>query len=152
MVSELPAECRLTVEKEIYIKASLETVWESLLEQIGPGFDRPDGVKMPMVLENWPGGRYYRDLGNNAGHFWGHVQVIKPPTLVEIVGPMFMSYPVMSHVRYHLSEQNGSTLLALTHRAIGDIDPHHREGVKIGWGHILEGVERRATSKTTRII
>ena len=36
---------------------------------------------------------WYRDLGNDAGHLWGHVQVIKPPTWLELCGPMFMSYP-----------------------------------------------------------
>ena len=41
-----------------------------------------------MKIEPWPGGRWYRDLGNNAGHLWGHVQVIKPPTLLEICGPL----------------------------------------------------------------
>ena len=49
--------------------------------------------RFPMVIEPWPGGRWYRDLGNNAGHLWGHVQVIKPPTLLELCGPMFMSFP-----------------------------------------------------------
>ena len=47
---------------------------------------------MPMKLEAWPGGRWYRDLGDGNGHFWGHVQAIKRPTLLEISGPLFMSY------------------------------------------------------------
>ena len=25
---------------------------------------------IPMILEAWPGGRWYRDLGDNNGHFW----------------------------------------------------------------------------------
>ena len=41
---------------------------------------------MPFKLEAWPGGRWFRDLGNNAGHLWGHVRVIKPPALLEISG------------------------------------------------------------------
>src|SRR6202040_911749 len=45
---------------------------------------------MPMKLEAWPGGRWYRDLGDNNGHFWGVVQAIKRPTLLEITGPLFM--------------------------------------------------------------
>ena len=50
---------------------------------------------MPMKIEPWPGGRWYRDLGNDNGHFWGHVQAIKQPTLLEIYGPLFMSYPLL---------------------------------------------------------
>ena len=67
-----------------------------------------------MKLEAWVGGRWFRDLGDNAGHLWGHVQVIKPPKLLEIVGPMMMSFPVASHVQYRLTEQPGGTLLKLT--------------------------------------
>ena len=40
----------------------------------------------------------------NDGHFWGQVQAIKRPTLFEITGPLFMSYPVVSNVQYRLSE------------------------------------------------
>ena len=60
---------------------------------------------MPMKLEAWPGGRWYRDLGDDNGHFWGHVQAIKRPTLLEITGPLFMSYPVVSNLQYRLSEE-----------------------------------------------
>ena len=47
---------------------------------------RMHGTPMPMTLEPWPGGRWFRDLGDNNGHLWGHVQAIKPPTLLEITG------------------------------------------------------------------
>lgn len=139
-----PEQYVLHIQKQIQIKATPALVFEALLEQIGPGADRPDGTAMPMKIEPWPGGRWYRDLGNNAGHFWGHVQVIKPPTLLEISGPMFMSYPVMSHVQYRLAEQSGGTLLTVLHRAIGDIAPEHRQGVNKGWEHILARIQSRS--------
>jgi hypothetical protein len=46
----------------------------------------PGGKPLPMKIEPWPCGRWYRDLGNNRRHLWGYVQVIKPPTLLEICG------------------------------------------------------------------
>ena len=76
-----------------------------------------------MKLEPWPGGRWFRDLGNNTGHLWGHVQVIKPPKVLELVGPTMMSYPVASHIQYRLTEQAGGTLLKFTHQAFGLIEP-----------------------------
>ncbi len=93
------------------------------------------GRRCLLKLEAWPGGRYFRDLGDNTGHLWGHVQVIKPPTLLEITGPMFMSYAVTSHVQYRLTEQGRGTKLVLTHRAFGEIDPEHRKGVHSGVEH-----------------
>jgi uncharacterized protein YndB with AHSA1/START domain len=139
-----PEQYLLHIEKEIQIDATPAIVFEAILEQMGPGADLPNGTPMPMKLEPWPGGRWYRDLGDNAGHFWGHVQVIKPPKLLEISGPMFMSYPVISHVQYRLTEQSGGTRLTVLHRAIGDIAPEHRQGVNKGWEHILSGVKNRA--------
>src|SRR5262244_4027383 len=86
----------LEVTREEKIAAPIEVVFETLLEQLGPLNETRPGSPLPMKLEPWPGGRWYRDLGNNTGHFWGHVQVIKPPALLEISGPLFMSYPAIS--------------------------------------------------------
>src|SRR5262245_34951716 len=109
----------LHVCKEIEIAAPVEVAFAALLEELGPASEIPGGKPFPMVLEPWPGGRWYRDLGDKAGHFWGHVQVIKPPALLEISGPLFMSYPAVSHLQYRLMAQGAGTLLKLTHRAVG---------------------------------
>jgi hypothetical protein len=143
----LPDSYLLHVHQEIQIEATPAVVFDSILEQLGPGFTTPDGVPMHGRLEAWPGGRWFRDLGNNTGHFWGHVQVIKPPTLLEIMGPMFMSYPVVSHIQYRVTEKSGGVLLAVTHRAIGDIAPEHREGVGKGWKYILEQIKAKSARR-----
>ena len=134
----------LEVSQEETIAAPIDVVFETLLEQLGPLNETEPGSPLPMTLEPWPGGRWYRDLGNNAGHLWGHVQVIKPPTLLEIHGPLFMSYAAVSHVQYRLTAEGGATRLALLHRAIGQITPEHHEGVAHGWGYILARIRERA--------
>ena len=65
----------LEVNQEIRVRASLENTFAALLEQIGPENESPQG-KMPMKIEAWPGGRWFRDLGDGNGHLWGHVQAI----------------------------------------------------------------------------
>src|ERR1700760_4252695 len=102
-------DTRMEIKKEILIAASPDIVWESVLEQMGPMAEWPNGQEMKMKLEAWPGGRWFRDLGNNTGHFWAHVQVIKPPTLLEFHGPLFMSYPAISHVQYRLTPEGKGT-------------------------------------------
>jgi len=144
MTTEVLEKFSLHIHREVDIQAPIAITFETLLEQIGPAQSVANGEPMPMKLEPWPGGRWFRDLGNNTGHFWGHVQVIKPPTLLEITGPMFMSYAATNHVQYRLTENGRSTNLALTHRAFGDIDPRHREGVGNGWNSILARVKARA--------
>lgn len=140
----------LDIRKEEKIAAPVEIVFEALLEQLGPLAEAAPGTPMPMKFEPWPGGRWYRDLGNGAGHFWAHVQVIKPPTLLELCGPMFMSYPAANHLQYRLVAEEGGTRLTLHHRAIGLISPAHRDGVQEGWTYILkriaEAAQRQASS------
>jgi hypothetical protein len=134
----------LCIVKDIAIAASLEIAYQALLEELGPASQMPGGQPMPMVLEPWPGGRWYRDLGNQAGHLWGHVQVIKPPALLEVCGPLFMSYPAVNHVQYRLTAEGGGTRLKLTHRACGQLPPELRERVGEGWEFILGRIRETA--------
>jgi hypothetical protein len=134
----------LLVEQEIHVHASLEDTFAALLEQLGPENEGGDGRPWPMVLEAWPGGRWYRDLGNDNGHHWAHVQAIKRPTLLEFSGPLFMSHPVANNVQYRLSEEPGGTLIKFRHSAFGLVQDEHRRGVTGGWGNINEKIRRRA--------
>ena len=136
----------LMITREIHVNASLETTFESLLEQLGPENETPE-QKMPMKLKPWPGGRWFRDLGDGNGHFWGHVQAIKRPTLLEITGPLFMSYGVVSNLQYRLSKANGGTLIKFHHKAFGLIQDEHRKGVSQGWNHMNMRVKARAESR-----
>jgi Activator of Hsp90 ATPase homolog 1-like protein len=135
------------ISKEIEISAPIEIAFEAMLEQIGPGGEIPGGKPFPMVIEQWPGGRWYRDLGDNAGHLWGHVQVIKPPTLLEIRGPLMMSYPALNHLQYRFKAEGGVTRLVFLHRAMGLIPLEHRDGMSQGWEHWLERIRERAERK-----
>ena len=125
------------------MRASIEITFAALLEQIGPENESPQG-KMPMKLEAWPGGRWFRDLGDGNGHFWGNVQAIKRPTLLEITGPLFMSDAVVSNMQYRLSEEGGETLIQFHHKAFGVIQESYRRGVNQGWSHINSLIKARA--------
>ena len=143
----------LEIVKEEEIAAPMDVVFETILEQMGPLNEREPGEAMPMKLEAWPGGRWFRDLGNGAGHWWGTVQAIKAPTLIEIYGPLFMSYPASSNIQYRLREENGVTKLKFTHRAMAWIafDPQIKEqqwsNVQHGWGSLIERIARASVKK-----
>jgi len=136
----------LNINQETRVNASLEVTFASLLEQMGTENETPDGKPLPMKIEPWPGGRWYRDLGDNNGHFWGHVQAIKRPTLLEITGPLFASYPLVSNLQYRLSESDGGTLIQFRHSALGFIQEEHKRGVATGWSSLLERVRGKAES------
>jgi hypothetical protein len=137
----------LCLERDVLIAAPIDLAFEALLEQLGPANEVTGGKAMPMVLEPWPGGRWFRNLGNNSGHFWAHVQVIKPPSLLEFSGPLFMSYACMNHVQYRLAAEGTGTRLKLVHRAIGEISSEHRDGIREGWHHGLNLIRQLAESR-----
>jgi len=137
----------MEIRKEILIAAPIEVTFETVLEELGPGSELPDGKPFPMKIEQWPGGRWYRDLGNNTGHFWGHVQVIKPPKLLELVGPMPMSFPAINHVQYRLTAEGDGTRLTFTHKAMGLLPPEVRDGMPEGWEHGLKRIKQVAESR-----
>jgi hypothetical protein len=154
MISAAPAidDLTLNITEEIHVRAPLDVTFAALLEQLGPAGDTPEGNPMPMKIEPWPGGRWYRDLGANNGHFWGVVQAIKRPTLLEISGPLFMSYPVANNVQYRLSEEDGGTLITFHHTGFGLIQDEHKRGVVKGWGHIHEKVRQRAEGSRSKSV
>jgi uncharacterized protein YndB with AHSA1/START domain len=140
----------LNITQEIHVKASPETTFAALLDQLGPHNDTPDGQPIPLKIEPRPGGRWYRDLGDDNGHLWGHVQAIKRPTLLEFYGPLMMSHPVVNNVQYRLSEVDGGTLIKFHHIAFGSILDEHRTGVNRGWTHINENVRKRAEAQRSK--
>jgi uncharacterized protein YndB with AHSA1/START domain len=132
------------IRKEIDIAAPPEVAFQAVLDELGPEAQMPGGQTFSMKLEAWPGGRWFRDLGNSAGHLWGHVQVIKPPTLLEICGPLMMSYPAVNHLQYRLKAEGGVTRLTFLHRGLGAILPEHRDGMPKGWQFWLERIRELA--------
>jgi len=140
----------MNITQEMHVKAPIERTFAAMLEQLGPSATNHGGKPMPMKVEAWPGGRWYRDLGDNNGHNWGHVMAIKRPTLLEFSGPLFLSYAVFSNVQYRLSEEPGGTLIKFHHKAFGVIDEDQRKGMTMGWAHFLEEIRNHAESNGSR--
>lgn len=136
------------IVKEERIAAPIEIVFETILEQMGPLNSTPE-KPMPMVLETWPGGRWYRDLGNDSGHFWGNVQAIKAPALLEISGPLFMSNPAVSNLQYRLTEEDGETVMRFRHRAMGWVGDQER-GVDAGWSDMIARIRNAVTERARK--
>jgi hypothetical protein len=109
----------LDIIEEVRVRSSLAATFAALLEEMGPSNQGHNGAPLRMVLEPWPGGRWFRDLADNHGHLWGHVQAIKPPTLLEITGPLMMSFAVASNLEYRLKEIDSGTLTTLRHTVLG---------------------------------
>jgi uncharacterized protein YndB with AHSA1/START domain len=135
------------IEQEMRVKAPIDVTFAALLEQLGPGFERMAGEPMPFTLEAWPGGRWFRDLGDGNGHCWATVQAIKRPTLLEFSGPLMMSYAVSNNVQYRLSEQDGETIIKFHHLGFGNVPDEQKKGMVGGWNYIADRARQRAEAK-----
>jgi uncharacterized protein YndB with AHSA1/START domain len=141
-------DLKMEITEEIHVKASLRVTFDALIEQLRAGITGAEDKPMPMKLEAWPGGKWGRDLGQGGGgengHFWGHVQAIKRPTLLEFCGPLIMSYAATSNLQYRLSEEAGGTLIKFRHSAFGAIQDDHRAGIGQGWARTHARMKERA--------
>jgi hypothetical protein len=140
-------QAALVIAEEIQVEASLETTFASLLVQLGRQNETPDGKPLPMILEARPGGRWFRDLGGDNGHFWAVVQAIKRPGLLELCGPLFLSAPVMSNIQYRLTPVEGGTLITFRHSALGFVPDEVRQNLGNGW-HALHARVQRVAERT----
>ena len=123
----------LDIHEIIEIKASAEKVFDALVHRFGEGNTGAEHSAMPMELELWPGGRWYRDLGDKKGHLWGFVQSIKRPHLLELNGQLFMSGPVLNHIIVRITNENKISKLDFRHQAFGLLDPSLEDGLRQGW-------------------
>jgi hypothetical protein len=146
MTTTIPASesQTFTITEEISVKASVDQTFQSLIVQMGRLNEGPDGTPLPMVLEPFPGGRWYRDLGGDNGHLWGFVQSIKRPALLEIWGPLFMSTAATSNLLYRLSETADGALIKFTHTLVGPFPEEHRSRLKSGWSALHARVRKAA--------
>jgi hypothetical protein len=133
----------LHITEEIRVQAPIDKAFAALLEELGASNRGQNDVPMPMMLEAWPGGRWFRDLGNGNGHLWGHVQAIKAPALLEIHGPLWMSFAVASNVQYRLQEEDGGTLITLKHSAFGLFPDGYGAPASQGWKNVFARVRQR---------
>jgi uncharacterized protein YndB with AHSA1/START domain len=139
----------LNIVEEIHVRAAIDATFDALLEEMGPHNEGHMGAPLPMTLEPWPGGRWFRDLGDNNGHLWGHVQAIKRPTLLEITGPLMMSFAAVSNLQYRLKEIDGGTLIVLHHSALAMFpSDDYRAALGQGWPLLFERVRRRVEKES----
>ena len=134
----------LNVDQTIEIKAAPGDVFEGLIHRLCELHGEEGKPPVKFRLERWPGGRWFRDLDSGNGHLWGFVQSIKPPTLLELFGPMFMSHPVAGHLIVRLTPIPGGTKLVFQNQVFGPVPAEVREGLGEGWADMLKRLKSDA--------
>jgi uncharacterized protein YndB with AHSA1/START domain len=139
-------EMVVEIEQTLEIKATPEKVFEGLIKHLCDMEGEPGKPRLSLKLERKPGGRWYRDLGNDSGHLWGFVQSIKPPTLLELWGPMMISGPVATHMIIRLAPTGAGTKLVFKNEVMGplpeEMREHMKDGMGEGWSSMLNALKK----------
>src|SRR5262245_54382337 len=128
-----PVSSSFEIEQEIVIDAPRERVWDALLDVGGWWCHHETAARAGIVLEPRIGGRFYERFGGEDGALWGTVVWIKRPEVLRLSGPLGMDLPVSNVYEYELAERGASTVLRLTHRCVGLLDPNAVKAFEGGW-------------------
>jgi DNA-binding transcriptional ArsR family regulator/uncharacterized protein YndB with AHSA1/START domain len=131
---------RVEMEQEVLVGAEPERVFDALTTRVGDWWthtfsDSPKAVR----LEPQIGGRFFEEYGDvDGGVLYATVTHLKRGQHLELAGPMGMQGVVMGLTRFDLEARDGSTLVKLSHQAIGDVDEAMEQSYAAGWKAILE--------------
>lgn len=125
-----------TFEQQITINASREQVFEALTTDVAKWWAYRSSPE--MVLEPWPGGRFYEGRSDGDGFLWGTVLEVRRPSVLrvsELLGSL-ESVRAGAH-KYELEERSGSTLLKFSCQVLGEFDDEARSCLESGWSELL---------------
>lgn len=135
------------IEQEILIRAPRQKVWSSVLDVQGWWSHHFAEKSARMILEPFPGGRFYEDSPEGVKALFGIVTYLKAPEVIRFSGPLGMNrLPLNSVYEFRLDPSGDSgTTLKLSHRAHGLLDPEweksHTEGWQELWTHLKAFIE-----------
>jgi uncharacterized protein YndB with AHSA1/START domain len=129
------------VMQEIVINGSVEKVFHALTREISSWWGAPmycTAKPQDFILETKPGGLFYELSDDGEFAVWGRVTGFKKNQLLEFEGPVGISDAVHGLVRMEVEAKGGSTLLKLTHSAIGQFPEATVDSYGSGWSDLLD--------------
>jgi uncharacterized protein YndB with AHSA1/START domain len=125
--------------QEVTIEAPRERVWDALTTGIDRWWRfRQGGDGSEVTLDARVGGHFAETWGPGSGALWGVVLYIDAPAVLRLAGPLGMQTANSNHYSFELEEKGeSSTLLKLTHHAVGDMDEKVEQDYGQGWGKLF---------------
>ena len=129
------------VEQEVRIDAPRAKVFDAMTGDISAWWGAPylqfaEGATA-VTLDPKPGGFLRESWSDGDGAVWGTVTSFLRNERIIVTGAMGMSGAVHGTIRFDLKEPGGSTLVRLSHRAIGEVSEELQAGYGQGWQDLL---------------
>jgi DNA-binding transcriptional ArsR family regulator/uncharacterized protein YndB with AHSA1/START domain len=136
--TQSPTISSFQIEQEVVIDAPRERVFQALTEEINNWWTFRLGEKeSTLTFEPKMNGRFFEDWGNGYGVIWGTIVYIKENEEIRLNGLLGMKGAVNSFYSYKLENDGYSTVLKLTHEAVGLIEAEWEEAHRHGWNELL---------------
>jgi uncharacterized protein YndB with AHSA1/START domain len=126
---------------EVVIDATSETVWRSLIEDVGAWWPHSFSEDPRITLEPWVGGRFIEEWSEGSA-LYAFVTHIVTGTRLTVSGSMGMQ-GARQYVKTYMLEPDGArTRVRTVASMLGDISPELREGYTTGGVEVLESLKR----------
>jgi DNA-binding transcriptional ArsR family regulator/uncharacterized protein YndB with AHSA1/START domain len=128
------------IEQELFINAPRAEVFKALTDNVEDWWEfriAPKGVPSHFTFEPVPGGQFIEKWGENEGAIWGNVYYVNAPAEIRLFGHLGMQGAVNSAYTYRLLENDGGTVLQLSHTASGVIQEQWELEHTKGWEYLL---------------
>ncbi|NBI30418.1 SRPBCC domain-containing protein [Chengkuizengella marina] len=126
------------IEQEIIINANREKVYNAMTKGINDWWTyRLCGDGSILTLEPKVGGKFLEANKNGKAALWGTVIKINPPEEIRLSGLLGMEGAVNSSYSFKLEEKGSSTVLKLSHHAVGLLNPDWQHSHNEGWKELL---------------
>ena len=126
------------IEQEVRINAPAAQVFDSLLDVNSWWNRRYSNTSAALVLEDKIGGRFYELFQGEEGALYGIVTHLEQGKQLIVSGSIGMSAAITALIQFDLEAQGDSTLVKLSHRAIGQIDETTIQNYSRGWEELIQ--------------
>ena len=130
----------IDITEEVVIKAAPSRVFNAVTRKVAAWWGAPylyTKLATDVILEPKLGGKFYEAWGTGQGRLWGIVTQIRKNEWIEITGTIGMKGAVQGIISFSLEPKEESTLVTLTHHAIGQITEDMKTGYSTGWKDLL---------------
>jgi len=133
----------LDIVLELKINAPVDTVWTSLVDQIGEWWPKDfyvGSAPKRISIEPRVGGLVYEDWGDGQGVVWGQILTLESGRRIQWVGDMTAEYggPARSITTYTLSADGEKTSLTFRDTPYGALSETALADMTEGWTYLME--------------
>jgi uncharacterized protein YndB with AHSA1/START domain len=132
---------QFSIRYQVSIAASPDRVFEALTRDIAKWWSHvtydPSG-RPDVRVEPYVGGRFY-EMQAGKERLYGIITRYEPASKLWLQGPMGIHGCVFGTIAYELEPTDDhTTVVNLSHNAIGQIDDEVAAGYRDGWRHLLD--------------